>query len=169
MTKKTRNLTFASLVAALYVVLTYAQNFLLPGSTSMAIQVRVSEALCVLAFFSPGAIWGLTVGCFLYNLSYAMALPLDCVVGTLATFLAVGGMYLTRNIKIFGFPALGMLLPAIFNGLLIGWELTFYIGGGFWLNALYVAIGEMIALFLLGSVVYYTIRSRHMDSWLRNF
>lgn len=169
MNKKTRRLSFAALIAALYVVLTHAQNLLLPGSTSMAIQVRVSEAMCVLAFFSPSAVMGLTVGCFLYNLSYAMALPLDSVVGTLATFLAVGGMYLTRNVKMFRFPLLGMALPALFNGLLVGWELTFYIGGGFWLNALYVSVGELISVGILGTIFYCTIRSRHLDAWLRNF
>lgn len=169
MTKKTRKITQAALLAALYVALTYLQNFLLPGTTSMAIQVRLSEALCVLAFFTPSAVWGLTVGCLLYNISYAYTLPLDFFVGTLATFLSVGGMYLTRKATTFGYPLLGMLLPALFNGLLVGWELSFYIGGGFWLNALYVAIGELIALLIAGSALYYTIRARHLDAWLKSF
>ena len=169
MTKKTRKLTQAALIAALYVALTYLQNFILPGTTSMAIQVRAAEALCVLALFTPSAVWGLTVGCLLFNLSYAHTLPLDFLVGTLASFLAAGGMYLTRKVTIFGYPLLAMLLPAVFNGLLIGWELSFYIGGGFWINAIYVAVGEMISLLTLGSFLYYTIRSRHLDAWLRSF
>lgn len=169
MTKKTRKLTHAALIAALYVALTYLQNFLLPGTTSMAIQVRLAEAMCILAFFTPSAVWGLTIGCLLFNLSYSYTLPLDFLIGTLATFLSVGGMYLTRKVTLFGYPLFGMLLPAIFNGLLIGWELTFYIGGGFWVNALYVAIGELISVLVAGTALYYTIRSRHLDAWLKSF
>ena len=48
----TRKLTTGGLLAALYVVLTYAQNLLWPGSTTMAIQMRLSEALCIFAFFT---------------------------------------------------------------------------------------------------------------------
>ena len=162
MNKKTKQLVHASLMAALYVALTYLQNFLLPGSASMAIQFRVSEALCVLAFFTPAAIPGLTVGCLLFNLSNA-ALPLDTLVGSAATFLAVGGMYLTRKVTVKGYPVAGMLLPAVFNGLLVGWELAVCMGGGFWLNALYVALGEIGVLLSLGTVLYYAIKRRGLD------
>ena len=80
MNKKVRNLVYGALIAALYVTLTYMQNFLLPNSTSFAIQFRASEALCVLALFTPAAIPGLTVGCLLFNVSSG-ALPLDFVIG----------------------------------------------------------------------------------------
>ncbi len=168
MSKRIRSLAYGALIAALYVALSHLQNFLLPGSTSMVIQFRVAEAFCVLAFFTPAAIPGLTVGCLLYNITFAPALPLDFLVGTAATFLSVGGMYLTRRVTIKGYPLVGMLLPAIFNGLLVGWELSVYIGGGFWLNALYVAIGELAVLLVLGTALYYAIRARHLDSRLRN-
>ena len=102
MGKKSRFLAHGALMAALYVALTYLQNFLLPGSASMAIQFRVSEALCVLALFTPAAIPGLTIGCLLFNISFAGALPLDFLVGTLATLLAVAGMYAFRNGKVLG-------------------------------------------------------------------
>ena len=162
MNQKTRQLVHASLIAALYVALSYLQNFLIPGSTSMAIQFRVSEALCVLAFFTPAAIPGLTVGCLLFNLSNA-ALPLDTLVGSLATLLAAVGMYLTGKVTVKGFPFLGMLMPAVFNGLLVGWELALCMGGGFWLNASYVALGEMGVLLTLGTFLYYAIKKRGLD------
>lgn len=168
MTKKTRTLAYGALIAALYVALTYLQNFLLPGTTSMAIQFRFSEALCVLAFFTPAAVSGLTVGCLIFNISYAHTLPLDFLLGTMATFLAVGGMYLTRNWTLKGYPFLGMLLPALTNAVLVGWELCVYVGGAFWLNGLYVAIGEVAVLLTAGTALYYTIRSRRLDIWLRN-
>ena len=75
MRNKSRFLAHGALIAALYVALTYLQNALIPGSASWAIQFRASEALCVLALFTPAAIPGLTVGCVLFNLSYAGALP----------------------------------------------------------------------------------------------
>ena len=59
--KKTHNLVLGSIIAALYVALTYSQEALLPGTTSMAVQFRLSEALTLLAVFTPAAIPGLTV------------------------------------------------------------------------------------------------------------
>ncbi len=156
--QKSKLLTRGAMIAAAYVALTYLQNIIFPNSTSFAIQFRASEALCVLSLFTPVAILGLSVGCLLFNLSYAMALPLDPVMGTLATFLATGSMYILRNIKLRKFPLLSLLMPALFNALLIGWELEIYIGGGFWLNALYVAIGEGAVLLTLGTALYYALR-----------
>lgn len=160
MRNNTKHITRGAVLAALYVALTYLQNFLLPGSTSWAIQFRASEALCVLALFTPAAIPGLSVGCFLFNLSYSAALPLDILVGTLATALSTSGMYLLRKICIKGYPLLAMLMPALFNALLVGWELAVYIGGGFWLNALYVAIGEAGVLLSLGTALFYGMQSK---------
>lgn len=168
MNQKTRNLTHGALLAALYVALTYLQNFLIPGSATWAIQFRVSEALCVLAFFTPAAIPGLTIGCLLFNISFAGALPLDFLVGSAATALATAGIWFSRKWTVRGFPLIGLLLPAVTNAILVGWELSFYIGGGFFLNALYVAIGEAAVLLTLGTALYYTIRSRHLDEKLLN-
>ena len=75
--KQIRMITHGAILAALYVALTYLQNWLLPGTTSAAIQFRASEALCIFALFTPAAIPGLTVGCLLFNISNAGALPLD--------------------------------------------------------------------------------------------
>ena len=166
MNKKTRMLAHGAVIAALYVALTYFQNFLIPNSATWAIQFRVSEALCVLALFTPAAIPGLSIGCLLFNISFAGALPLDFLIGSLASLLATAGMYLTRRITIKGYPLLALLLPAVFNALLVGWELDVYIGGGFWLNALYVAIGEAAVLLTLGSLLYYAIKVRHLDNTL---
>ena len=58
---------------------------------------------------------------------------------------------------------IGMGMPALFNALLVGWELTAYIGGGFWINAVYVAIGEIAVLLLPGSILYYAMKKRKLD------
>ena len=151
MRKNLRLLTQGAVLAALYVALTHLQNVLIPGSATWVIQFRASEALCVLALFTPAAVPGLTVGCLLFNLSFAGALPLDWLAGSLATLLAAGSMRLLKRL-----PLLALSMPAWFNALLVGWELTVFLGdtgftlAAFWLNAVYVAIGELAVLYTLG-------------------
>ena len=166
MKKTTNYLVQSAVIAALYAVLTHLQNLLLPGSATWAIQMRLSEALCVLAFFTPAAVPGLTIGCLLFNITFAAALPLDFVVGSAATLIAAEGMRLTRNITVKGYPLPGMLMPALANALLVGWELTVYIGGGFLINAVYVAIGEAAVLLVPGTALYYAIKKRGLDKRL---
>ena len=166
MKRHSRIIAYSALIAAMYAALTHFQNLLIPGSATWAIQFRASEALCVLAFFTPAAIPGLTLGCLLFNLTFAGALPLDFLIGSLATLLATFGMYLTRKWTFKGYPLFGMLLPALTNAFLVGWELSVYIGGGLWLNALYVAIGEAAVLLTLGSALFYAMKLRKLDTRL---
>ena len=163
---KTRNLAHAALIAALYAVLTHLQNFIFPGSASWAIQCRLSEVLCVLALFSPAAVSGLTIGCLLFNITFAAALPLDWLLGTAATFSATAAMYALRNVRICGYPLLSMLMPSLTNAVLVGWELTVYIGGSFWINGLYVALGELIVLLIPGSLVLRMLQKRNLAKHL---
>ena len=153
MKQYSRQLAHAAIIAALYATLTHLQNLLLPGSATWAIQMRLSEALCVLAFFTPAAIPGLSIGCLLFNLTFSAALPLDFVLGTLATALAAEGMWLSRKLTVKGIPLPGLLMPALTNAVLVGWELSIYIGGAFWLNATYVALGEAIVLLFPGTLL----------------
>ena len=166
MRNKTRHLTHCAMIAALYVVLTYLQNLIFPNSASMAIQFRASEALCVLAIFTPAAIPGLTLGTLLFNITYAQALPLDFLLGSLATFLAVAFIRNSRSFTVKGYPLLSLLMPALFNGLIIGWELSLYVGGAFLYNTVTVAIGELAVLLTLGSALYYALRIRGLDKKL---
>ena len=160
---KSRFLAHGALIGALYVVLTYFQNILIPDSATWAIQFRVSEALCVLALLTPAAIPGLTLGCLLFNLSFAGALPLDFLVGSAATAIAAGLMRAFRRVTVAGYPWLSMLMPALINALLVGWELTVYVGGGFPVNALSVAAGEAAVLLTLGTTLFYALKARGLD------
>ena len=166
MRKNNRFVVYAAFIAALYVVLTHGQNMILPNSASMAIQFRASEALCVLACFTPAAIPGLSIGCLLFNLTSTAALALDFLVGSAASLLAAIGMWLSRRITFKNMPVLGLLMPALTNAVLVGWELTVYIGQAFWLNALQVAIGEVAVLFTLGNALYLAIKNRGLDKRL---
>ena len=166
MKNRSRRVAHAAIIAALYAVLTHMQNLILPGSATWAIQMRLSEALAVLAFFTPAAIPGLTLGGLLFNITFSAALPLDFLVGSLATYLAAQGMWLTRNIRIRNLPMPGLLMPALTNAILVGLELSIYIGGGFAVNALYVALGELAVLLTLGTALYLTIRNRKLGTIL---
>jgi len=166
MKQSVRDLTHAAILAAVYVVLTHLQNLLLPGTTSSVIQFRLSEALCVFALFTPSAIWGLSIGCFIYNISYFGALPLDFFIGTAATALTTMLMYRLRDVRIMKLPLAALFMPAIFNGLLVGWELSVYLGGAFLLNAAYVAIGEAAVLLTLGVALYFLLQGRRLNAML---
>lgn len=162
----TKSLTSCAVVAALYVVLTVAQNALLPNSASAAIQFRAAEALCVLVLFAPSMTVGLAVGCLIFNLTYSAALPLDFLIGTMATILAGIAMYSLRKVQLFRLPLLSLLMPALFNGLLVGWELTIYVGNSFWFNALCVAAGEAGVLLTLGLALYAVLRKNRLGERL---
>ena len=85
----------AGIIAAMYVALTYlAMAF---GLHNNAIQIRFSEALCVLAFITPAAIPGMTIGCFLANILTGCA-PLDIFLGPVATLIGAVGAYLIGKI-----------------------------------------------------------------------
>ena len=119
--KSTKYLLQASAIAGLYATLTILQNVLLPGTASMAVQLRVSEVLTMLAVYTPAAIPGLTVGCVLANISSLSVLgPYDMIFGSLASLLAAVLMDALRNVRFFKLPILSALMPALANGIIVG-------------------------------------------------
>ena len=86
-------LTQAALMGAMYFVLTWLSNFF--GLASGAIQLRLSEALCVLPYFMPSATPGLFVGCLLSNLSMGSVIW-DTLLGSLATLI---GAFVASKLK----------------------------------------------------------------------
>lgn len=155
--KSTMYIVQGAVIAAIYAVLTLGQAMIFPESVYMTVQFRVSEIMTVLAFFTPAAIPGLTIGCVISNLLSGVG-PIDMIIGSLASFLAALTMYALRKVCIKGIPILGLFMPAIFNGILVGAELAFVLpmpdnttGFMFFLfNAGCVALGELVVLFVLG-------------------
>ena len=120
--KKVTYIAQAAIIAAMYAALTLTQGALLPGTTTAAVQFRVSEALNILALFTPAAIPGLTIGCVISNLqSIGQGLPRDMIFGSLATLGSSVCMYLLKNAKIKTYPLFAMLMPAVWNGVIVGW------------------------------------------------
>lgn len=156
--KRVRLITQAGIIAALYAVLTIGQNLLLPGTASMAVQFRVAEVLCVLAVYTPAAIPGLTIGCVIANISSVTAGLgfYDMIFGSLASLLAALTMYGLRDVRIKNIPFLALLMPAIFNGIIVGLEISiFFVDSGFTFAGFLitggcVALGELVVLTVLG-------------------
>ena len=145
-----------AMIAALYIVLTYAQEFLLPGTTSMAVQFRLSEILCLLCVFTPSAVWGLTFGTLISNIVNVGALPIDLICGTFATFIAAFTAYKLRNVRVLKLPVLSSLMPVLANGIIIGLELEIFLIEGpfhfssFLLQGGLVALGDFGVCVVLG-------------------
>ena len=166
-----RNVTYlvqASLIAALYAILTIMQNILLPGSASAAIQFRVSESLAILALYTPAAIPGLFLGCIIANISSLSVLgPFDMIFGSFASLLAALCMYALRNVRFFKIPFIALLMPAVCNGLTVGFEIEFFfvkIGFlDFLIQGGLVAVGELAVLFVLGIPLVKVIEINHLD------
>ena len=174
MKKSTVFIVQAAVIAALYATLTILQNVLFPDSASAAIQFRVSEALTILAFFTPAAIPGLTIGCVIANISsLSMLGPYDMIFGSFASFLAALTMYSLRNVRWFKLPVLGALMPALMNGIIVGFEIDFFFINQlsfdlpmFLVNGGFVALGELAVLFVLGLPLFYTMEKRNLNEKL---
>lgn len=172
--KKNYGLAVGAVIAALYVVLTLAQEMIFPNSTSMAVQFRLSEALTLLCVFTPYAVPGLTVGCMLANLITVGVLPTDIILGSFATFLAGVCMYKTRKINFRGVPLISAIMPAIFNGIIIGAQIeAFYIEGpfnfvSFLTQAGLVASGELAVCLTLGLLLIRSVKNKKIEKYLNN-
>ena len=155
-----RFLTRGALIAALYVGLTYLSYAF--GLDKGVVQVRFSEALCVLAALTPAAVPGVTIGCFLSGL-FTGAHPIDMVVGSLASLLGVLGC---RMLKFLAHGKVGaFLVPlpnVLVNALVIPVVLALAYGAteGYFFLFLSVGAGELISAGLLGGVLLCAVRKR---------
>lgn len=159
-----------ALIAALYAAFTLVALLFLQGLAWGPVQLRISEAVCVVALFTPAAIPGLTIGCVIANLANCLISGLgslgllDVVFGSLATFigavicwklrkmpaLAIGGFVLANALIV---PA---YLPLLLQGLgyytipftntsIDGVYLAMYVFG-----VVFTGLGEAIVIYVLG-------------------
>lgn len=147
--KKTRYLTRAAVIAALYVVLTYLSAALGISGQGL-IQLRFSEALCILPYFTSAAVPGLALGCLLSNLLTG-AHVLDIIFGTLATLLGAIG---TRCLRKHRF--LTPLPPILANTLIVPFVVRYaYFSTEVALPLLFLTVGagEVLSVGVLGTVL----------------
>lgn len=149
-----------SFIAAIYAGLTYLSNIF--GLAYGPIQLRISEVLTILPVFTPAAIPGLTVGCFIANIaSFNM---LDMIFGSFATLTSAVLTYYLRNIKFKGIPFLSFLCPVILNAVIIGLEINWFfmpdanVLYGFLISAITIGISELLVCVGFGTPFYLMIK-----------
>ena len=151
--KNRRSLIFisqAGVIGALYTVLTV----LIGPFGSAAIQCRVSEALCVLPFFTPAAIPGLTIGCLVSNLLTG-GLWQDVVFGSLATLIGAVGAYRLRRFW-YLVPLPTVIANTVIVPLVLAW--AYQVEEGIPFLMLTVGIGEVISAYVLGLLLLTMLR-----------
>lgn len=152
---KTKNILFltqAAMIAALYVVLTFIANAL--GLASGVIQVRLSEALAILPFFTPAAIPGVYIGCVLAN-ALTGACLLDILLGSLASLIGAYGAYLFRK-HTWLVPLPTILANAVIVPIVLIWG--YGVPDAWWYLVLTVGAGEILSCGILGMVLLFALQ-----------
>ena len=144
--KGTQFLTEAAAIGAIYVVLT----LLLAPLSFGEVQIRFSEALTILPFFTPAAIPGLFIGCIIANL-LGGAIPVDIIFGSIATLIGAVFTYKLRNSNRFLAP----IPPIAANAIIVPFVLRFGYGVNLPipLTMLTVGIGEVVSCAIVGLIL----------------
>ena len=158
---KTRFYVQAAIIAALYALLT----FMLWEFSSLAIQVRLSEIMCILPAFTAAAIPGLTFGCAFANLLAGNVI--DAVFGSMATLIAallthlVAKYIKNKKLRLFLIPLPAVLCNAIAVPFILyyGYGMNSFLGANqalpvLALYALSVCIGQAIVCYGGGIPLY---------------
>ena len=149
-----REMAVCAFVTTIYVVLTWALGFISFG----VFQIRVAEALVLLCFFNKKYFTPLVLGCFVANIFSPYGI-VDVLIGTLATVVGLIGVMHSKNIYV------ASIFPVLANGIIIGLELTFLNGvfemPVFLFNFMCVAIGEFIAVSILGVLLFMILNKNH--------
>jgi uncharacterized membrane protein len=162
--QSTLYLTRGALIAALYVVMTLIASMM--GLSSGVIQLRISEALCILPIFFPEAIPGLFVGCLISNLMVPGAVIWDIIFGSLATLIGAVGARMLKDIP--EKHKWVATLPTILANVIIVPLVLIYaynVPDGYLFLMLTVGIGEVICAGIGGSGLYYLLKRTKLP-WL---
>ncbi len=145
----TRRICTAALIAALYVGLTYLSSLF--GLSGGVLQLRLSEALCVLPAFTPYAIPGLFFGCIISNLLMGGIL-LDVIFGSVATLIGAFGTYIIGKKS----SALATFPPIVSNTVIIPFVLVYAYGAeeALWVLFVSIGVGECISAGVAGGLLY---------------
>ena len=142
--KKARFVAYAGIIGALYAVITLMCAPIAYGE----INIRLSEALCVLPFFTPAAVPGLFVGC------------LVVLVGSLATLCGALGAYLLGRLPIRHAMWLVPLPEVVFNAIAVPFVIKYGYGSDYGLPilALSVLIGQIISCYFIGMPLMFALK-----------
>lgn len=159
----------AGIIAALYFAVTIAIAPIAFGP----LQLRISEALCILPFFTPAAVPGLFIGCVFANLAGSPLGPYDILFGSLATLGAAWLTYIIsrlatkQNTNEAGKSKWLLPLPAVVvNAFVVAAILQYYLALPYWLMVVYIGAGQAIACYALGMPLFF-ILNRHKTKLFR--
>lgn len=145
-----RQIARGALIGALYVLLT------LLTIKFGDVQLRFSEALCILPYFCMEAVPGLFVGCIVANLITGSVI-LDVVFGSLATLFAA---YLTYLMKKRGVGKWLAPLPAVLVNAVVVGLIVFYVYQApmpLWLCMAGVFAGQALSCYGVGMPLFYAL------------
>ena len=151
-------LTYASMIAALYFILTWMSELL--GLAYLTPQIRLGEALCILAWFTPAAVPGLFVGCIISNLTMGCVVW-DVIFGSLATLI---GAYFGSKMKRKWLVPLPTVLS---NSVVVPFIIIYcYMDSVspeiYTVTAVGVLVGEILSAYVIGLVLLYAIDKRNI-------
>ena len=144
-----RSIAMNGLVAATYVVLTFASSPIAFG----AIQFRIAEIMMLLPFFNKNYAFGLTLGCLIANLMSPFML-LDIIFGTLATLISCSGVMFCKKLW------MAAIIPVICNAFIVAGVLT-TIGEPYWLSVLTVGAGESVVM-AVAYIIFILLRNNKL-------
>lgn len=150
MNKKVNFICQAAAIAALYVVLT----FVFSSFASGFIQVRISEALTILPYFTPAAIPGVVIGCLLSNWLTGCVIW-DILFGSLATLIGALGSYCLRRHQ-----WLIPLPPIVANTIIVPFVLRYAYNVPHALPFMMATVGagELISCYFLGMLLLLALK-----------
>jgi len=147
-----KTITYNAVVAAIYFLL----SFITQPFTFSNIQIRIAEMLVLLCFFRKDFAIGVTIGCLLTNtLSISMLGFWDMLFGTLATLLSCVLVSFMKRLFI------ASLIPVVINGFVVGAEMYFLADLPFFLTVATVAIGELLAVSVVGYTIMMALGKKH--------
>ena len=156
--EKITYLTYASMIAALYVILTWMSDIL--GLAYLTPQIRLGEALCVLTWFTPAAIPGLFIGCIISNLTMGCVVW-DVIFGSLATL--IGAFFGSKMRRKWLVP-----LPTVISNTVVVPFIILYCymdGVGlelYTVTAIGVFAGEVLSAYVIGLILLYAVDKRNI-------
>jgi uncharacterized membrane protein len=145
---KVKHLVLSAFIGSAYAALTIV---LAPISYGQ-IQVRISEALTLLPYFSKFSIPGLFIGCIIANIAGGYGLP-DIIFGSLATLTAAILTYYIGKSKFKYKKYLAPLPPVAINAVVIGLILKYTLNLPLLITMFWVGLGEAVSCYLFGLIL----------------
>lgn len=176
--KNLNNIAQAGIIAAIYAAATLVCNLVFPAISWGPVQIRLSEALCVVAVLCPSARAGLPIGCAIANLFNIVIAGtgalgfLDVVFGSLATLLGAILCWKIREkpmLAIFMFVITNAVIVPAYLPILCEWTgfytipftdvaLDGYYGWMWLFGFVSITISESLTLYVLGLPILHALK-----------